>query len=331
MINKEKISKILPGFVLSVTVAVVGILVAPYIPGFNAVLIALLLGMIIGNLTDWTSKYKKGIDFSGSKVLEFSIVLLACGLSVDDIGDLGWETIVIIVGMVLGMLFVTVGLSKKMNCPKSGGLLTGFGTTICGSSAIAAVAPTVAKDKNDIGIALAVVSLIGAIFMFFWPLVNSVVTIGDQQMALLTGGTLHSVGNVAGAGYSISEDVGKMAVTIKMLRVAMLAPAVLLFNVMTSETKPKSIIEFFKLPLYLWAFIAVTLFVSFVDVPADALKSVETSGKWLLAIAMAAIGFKTSFKTLYHSGRKVLMFGFVVHLIQIVLVLLGVLLLLPNG
>lgn len=318
----------MPGLVISALVAVVGIVSAPYIPGFNAVLIALLLGMILGNLTDWSKRFKKGIDFSGSKVLELSIVLLAFGMSVDEIGELGWETIIIILVMVVLMLFATVALSKRMNCPRSGGLLTGFGTTICGSSAIAAVAPSVAKDKHDIGISLAVVSLIGAIFMFVWPLVNSLFIIDPQHMALLTGGTLHSVGNVAGAGYSISEDVGNMAVTIKMLRVAMLAPSVLLFNVLTRETKPKSIKEFLKLPIYLWAFILVTIVVISIDIPEVITENVSHGAKWLLAVAMAAIGFKTSFKTLYRSGKKVLMFGFIIYFIQVAIVVLGILLLL---
>lgn len=313
---------------ITVLVAVLGILLAPYIPGFNEVLVALVLGMILGNTTDWSSKYKEGMDLSSSKILETSIVLLAAGMSVSEIGELGWETMVIIVSMVVLMLLATVFLSKRINCPRSGGLLTGFGTTICGSSAIAAVAPTVAKDKHDIGISLAVVSLIGAIFMFVWPAIGKLIEIDDLNMALLTGGTLHSVGNVAGAGYSVSKEVGDMAVTIKMLRVAMLAPAVLFFNLLTSETKPKSIIEFFKLPIYLWAFIAVTLVVAFVDIQQGILDGIEVLAKWLLAVAMAAIGFKTSFKTLYQSGKKVLLFGFVIYFVQMVIIILGILLLL---
>ncbi|MCB9196149.1 MAG: putative sulfate exporter family transporter [Flavobacteriales bacterium] len=325
---KDKIKSLLPGMLITVLVAVLGILLAPYIPGFNEVLVALVLGMILGNTTDWSSKYKEGMDFSSSKILETSIVLLAAGMSVSEIGELGWETMVIIVSMIVLMLLATVYLSKRINCPRSGGLLTGFGTIICGSSAIAAVAPTVAKDKHDIGISLAVVSLIGAIFMFVWPAIGRLIEIDDLNMALLTGGTLHSVGNVAGAGYSVSKEVGDMAVTIKMLRVAMLAPAVLFFNLLTSETKPKSIIEFFKLPFYLWAFIAVTLLVAFVDIQQGILDGIEVLAKWLLAVAMAAIGFKTSFKTLYQSGKKVLLFGFVIYFVQVAIIILGILLLL---
>lgn len=328
MNGKEKIKSLTPGLIISILVAALSILVAPMIPGVNAILIALLVGMVLGNVTDWTKKFEEGIDFSGSRVLELSIVLLAFEMSMDDIGELGWQTIVIILVMVILLIFITVDFSKRFNCPKSAGLLTGFGTTICGSSAIAAVAPTVAKDKNDIGISLAVVSLIGAIFMFVWPLVNTLFDMDEQHIAILTGGTLHSVGNVAGAGYSINEDVGKMAVTIKMFRVAMLAPAVLLFNVLTRENKPKSFLEAFKLPLYLWAFIAVTLVVAFVNLPEVFITAVSTAAKWLLTIAMAAIGFKTSFKTLYKSGKKVMMFGFVIYFIQVIIVALGVLLLL---
>lgn len=328
MDKQNNLEGVLPGLVISIVVGIVGIISAPYVPGFNSVLIALLLGMVLGNVTNWSTRFRQGIDFSGSTILESSIVLLAFGLSVDEISELGWETIVIVLAMVLLMLFATVWLSKKMNCPSSGGLMTGFGTTICGSSAIAAVAPTVSKDKQDIGIALAVVSLIGAIFMFVWPLLDSLLEINPQHMALYTGGTLHSVGNVAGAGYSISEDVGNMSVTIKMLRVAMLAPAVLLFNVLTRETKPKSIKEFLKMPIYLWAFILVTIVVITFDIPKDVTDNIGHVAKWFLTVSMAAIGFKTSFKTLYQSGKKVLLFGFVIYFIEVLIICLGIFLLL---
>lgn len=311
------------GFSISILIAIVAHFGAPFIPGFNSVLLALVIGIIIGNATKLGSDFKSGIDFSSSKLLEFSIVLLAFGLNLDQINSLGYKTVLLIILMIVIMLFATTFLSKRTRCPKSSGLMVGFGTTICGSSAIAAVAPSVAKDKQDIGISLAVVNLIGAIFMILWPFAQDFLQLNAQQIALLIGGTLHSVGNVAGAGFAINEEVGNLAVTIKMVRVAMLAPAVLLFSFITRESKITSVKEFLKLPLYLWAFIAVTLLVIFVALPTPLLDALETIAKWALATAMAAIGLKTSFKTLYSSGKRAVTFGFLIYGVQLLIIILG--------
>lgn len=320
----EYLKNVWKGLLLSAFIAALAYLLAPYIPGFNPVLAALVLGVVVGNLLPVSASFNKGVDLSGGKVLELSIVLMAFGLNVDQVKSLGWETVIIILLMLVLLLLMTVVLSKRMNCPSSTGLMVGFGTAICGSSAIAAVAPGVAKEKEDIGIAMAVVNLLGALLMIVWPFAYDFFSFSDEQFALLTGGTLHSVGNVAGAAYSVGEEVGNMAITVKMMRVAMLAPSVLFFNYLVRDGKPRSLKDYFKLPIYLWAFIAVSILVVLVDLPEQFTIVMNHAASGLLAVAMAAIGLKISFRTLFKSGYQALTFGIVIYVIQLALILLGI-------
>jgi uncharacterized membrane protein YadS len=138
-------------------------------------------------------------------------------------------------------------------------------------------------------------------------------------MGLLLGGTLHSVGNVAGSGYAISDDVGEAAVTFKLARVALLSPALIFFNYLVNKNNVKSWKEHFSLPWYLWSFIGITALSSFIDFPSTFLTGMETSGKVILTVAMAAIGLKVSFRKLYQSGRQGVGFGLIIFAVQLLL------------
>jgi uncharacterized membrane protein YadS len=125
---------------------------------------------------------------------------------------------------------------------------------------------------------------------------------------------------VAGSGYALSNAVGEAAVTIKLARVALLSPALMFFNYLVNRHKAKSWVEHFMLPWYLWGFIGITVFSSLVSLPVVFLEAMETSGKVILTVAMAAIGLKVSFKKLYQSGQKGLVFGFAVFAVQVIMV-----------
>lgn len=312
------------GVVFSLILGIMVLLVAPYITFTNSIILGLLVGIIINNFFQIPSSLSSGISFTSSKLLEFSVVLLAFGINYSDISQLGFKSFLIVITTLFLVLLVTIFLANKFKCPGSIGWLTGFGTAICGSSAIAALAPSVTKDKEDVGVAMAVVNLYGAIGMLLLPLLISYFEIDILNSGLLIGGSLHSVGNVAGAGYAVSDVVGEQALTIKLARVAMLTPALIVFNIVVSKNKENRQ-SWFSLPWYLILFLIISTLVSFVDIPLFVVKNAALLGKWFLTIAMVAIGLKIKFKSLISTGKKGLMFGLVIFAIQ--LTVLGLLIL----
>lgn len=304
------------GVILSITLAALAFFLADKF-GLNEVLIALILGIIIGNITKIPTSFNAGISFSAGKILEFAIVLLAFGINYQSFLKLGWQAISIVLISMAAVLLSTVVLAKKLKCPGSTGWLVGFGTAICGSAAIAALAPGVSKEKSDIGIALAVVNLFGLIGMVAIPFITTH-WLTETQNSILIGASLHSVGNVAGAGFGINDAVGEMAITVKLGRVALLTPALLVFNYFLPNTHIEG--QKFKLPWYLNAFVLISLAVTFIPLSADLKSITKTGSNFLLAIAMAAIGLKVSFKTLIDSGKKGLIFGALVFAIQLAVI-----------
>lgn len=307
----------LSGIVLAVGLGLAAIFLSGLTPSFlNSYLLALLVGMILAPFVNKLPQLNAGISLSSAKMLEWSVVLLAFSIDYKAIGAIGAKDFAVIIMVVLVVLLATYYLSKMLSCPGKTGWLVGFGTAICGSSAIAALAPKIKANKEDVAISLASVNLLGSLAMVLLPFVFEFYPLLEKEMAFLIGASLHSVGNVAGAGFSVSEEVGQLALVYKMARVALLSPA-LLFMVWLDSRKSNEQKFRFQLPWYLIVFIAVSIIVSFFPLPALLLKWSETIGKFILTIAMAAIGLKVDVFRLLKAGQRGLVFALVIFILQI--------------
>lgn len=288
-----------------------------------SVILAFIVGVMINNIVALPNSTKAGIKFSASKLLEVAIVFMAFSINFQVIQEVGWTRfsfLVLIITIILGLSF---WLIKRFYGGNKTNYLVAFGTAICGSSAIAALSPMITDDSEDTGIAIAVVNLLGSIAMVIFPFVLPFFFNENDVMGFITGASLQSVGNVAGAGQAINSDVYNVAITVKLARVALLTPAVIGFSYLINRTAAKegqSSGGFqLNIPLYLWLFVGITILNSVVSLPAELISSLKMLGKILLTISMAAIGLKVSFKQLWQSGKVAMGFGLLIFLVQIVL------------
>lgn len=310
------------GIIFSLIMGALFYYLAPILSLMNAVILGLLGGILIGNLKPLSSSYKEGVKWTSTKFLEISILFLAFEINFTSIQKIGFNNflgVFIVVGLVLAF---TLYLNKKMNCPGTAGSLIGFGTAICGSSAIAALAPSISKNKEDVGISLAVVNLLGTLGMLLLPLLLNFINADAGYSGFLIGTSLHSVGNVAGAAYGMSEEIGQTAITIKLARVAILPLGVIVFNAILHKGQQLSFKQHLKLPYYIWGFIIITIITTLFKLPESFLMAMNQGGKIVLTIAMTAIGFQVSFKTLFQSGKKAILFGSVIFIFQLIVITL---------
>ena len=319
-INWKENSK---GIVFAALIGIVSLFIGQYSPAFlNSVMWALFIGVALRNLVNIPQDWESGIAFASAKMLELSIVFLAFGINYGQIAGLGLGSFVAISITVLVVLIATFFMSKKFNCPTNTGLLVGFGTAICGSSAIAALAPSLKNgEKEDVAIAMAVVNLIGTVGMLVMPFMLLRLMWTDAQMGFLVGASLHSVGNVAGAGFALGKEAGDIAITVKLARVALLTPGLFLMNYLSNRHSGLGEKTKFQLPWYLIGFLLISLLHSFVAIPQEVSKSATFTGNVILTIAMAGIGLKVSFKKLLQAGKRGLRFGIVIFIIQVVLLI----------
>ncbi len=299
----------LNGIVFSLFIAVAAIVAAAFFKLSNIILVGLILGIIVGNIFKLPDSFNSGITFTSTKMLELSIVFLAFSINFKHIAAVGGMNFLLLAIAILLLLIFSLYFVKIFKCPSSVGWLISFGTAICGSSAIAALSTSIPKEKEDVGMAMAVVNLYGSVGMILLPFLFEYVHLNTQQMGFLIGGSLHSVGNVAGAGYGISKEVGDTAISVKLARVALLTPYLIFFKYMLNKDSVSHWKEHFRLPWYLIAFIFITILTSLINIPKPFIDFSEQAGKYILAIAMVAIGLKVNFKKMISLGKKGVLFG----------------------
>lgn len=299
----------LKGIGLSVGIGIVSLLISSVAPLISSMLVGLLLGILIGNFIKLPESYSKGIQYTSGKMLEFSLLFLAIGINFNHITKIGAGSFIWLSLAVLAVLAFSLIYTRKFNNNNTGTYLVGFGTAICGSSAIAAISPSIANDKKDIAISLAVVNLIGTFGMLALPGILAYFEFSDLRSGFIIGGSLHSVANVAGAGFAMGDETARVAITIKLARVALLSPAMILYSYFIRKDAVSNWKEHFKLPWYVWSFVGISILATFIPIPAAYIQLSENIGKVILTIAMVAIGLKVSFKTLVQSGRNAMIFG----------------------
>lgn len=313
-------NKYYPGLLITGSAAAISWFVGPIIPGLNAVIFGLLLGVVLGNIVETPVKFNDGIKFSSSKILEFAIVMMAFEINLSALSQVGFPILATVIVSIVLILFVTLVMSRKMTCPGANGWLIGFGTAICGSAAISALGPLITKDKTQIGISLAVVNILGGLGIFLVPAMLPLFDLGTIESGVLVGGSLHSMGHVAGASALLEEDMRNVAISVKLVRIALLTPALIVFSNIINRKQDLQAKFSVKLPMYLILFISISLLVTFFTLSKEFLevpKSLSTIG---LTIAMVAIGMGISFRTLIQSGGKALLFGSLIFILYLLII-----------
>ena len=307
MFNISKYKAYTKGLLASIAVAIVAIIITQFI-SFSSATVAIILGMIVGNKFYSTfhsekSEFKSGVKFAEKDLLMFAIALMGINLNFTMLANLGVKTILII---VLGMAFtigmgILLGKLFKLN-PKLS-LMIGIGNGVCGSSAIAATSG-IAKVKNgDIGISIALVNLMGTVGIFLAPALAHLLGFTDIQAGIFTGNTLQAVGQAVAAGFSISDEAGHYATVVKMGRVLLLVPLVLILIYIVKKESAKSgedVSEKTKVgvPSFILWFIFFSLIASFGFLPKELEVAISTFSHYITLIAMSAIGLMIHFGTI---------------------------------
>jgi uncharacterized integral membrane protein (TIGR00698 family) len=307
------------GILLCVAIAFLSIIISKYIP-IGSVATAIILGIIIGNLIKLKAGFDKGIAFSEKHILSFAIALLGVNLNFTILSKLGYKSIILIVVAITLTLFISVLVSKLLKFDTKFGLLIGIGNGICGSSAIAATEKIIGVKKEEVGLSVAIVNFLGTIGIFLLPLIATMfLKLSDINGGILIGNTLQAVGQVVAAGFSINDLAGQTATIVKMTRILMLFPIVLIliliFSKNKKETDKKTKLP--AIPIFIIGFILFSLIPTFEILPQNIIKIISKLSHYALIIAMAGIGLKITFQSIMNDGKSALLVGTIIFLFQI--------------
>jgi len=313
----------LPGLLAVTIVLIISWFSASLLPG-GLVLHALLGGFLCGQVFGIHSRLKDGFIYGEKFLLSLAIALMGLGLSMGQVSALGWSSLIILLISISTAFLVAKLLGKRSGLSQGLVTLSAIGNAICGASAIVAAAPVIKARDEDVGLAIALVNGLGSLWMFLFPvLLVTISFFNTEGAAQLIGSTLQALGHVSGAGFSVSDQVGQLAVTLKLGRVALLGPLVLILGLLMRDRTKLS----FPLPWFIIVFFLLVILRSTTDLPAELLSSVGLIAKWLLAMGMGCIGWQIQWAVIRESSGKALQLNLFISLAQIFVVILTIMLL----
>ena len=312
------VKRLLPGVLLCVAITLAAIALErievffvgqPYL---EALVLAILLGVAVR--TAWTpgSSWNEGIKFSAKFVLEFAIMLLGASVSITMIAALGSLVILGIACIVALAIGTSYFISRFLGLPQRMCILIACGNSICGNSAIAAVAPVIGADADDIASSISFTAVLGVLVVLGLPFFVPILQLSLTQYGVLAGLTVYAVPQVLAATLPIGALSNQVGTVIKLVRVLMLGPVVLGLSLLADRIKPAHNRLYLRKPgfneLVPWFIIGflVVLAVRSIDlIPEIVLPAITRVAGLLTTIAMAALGLGVDIRVVARSGARV--------------------------
>ena len=303
----SKISDHFPGVILCLVIALAATFVSEHYGG-PQLLYALLIGLAF-HFLNGNPKAAKGINFCGRTVLRCGVALLGARITFSQISKLGAETALTVVAAVALTILLGVLLARWLGTSREQGLLTGGAVAICGASAALAVSSVLPQTKeNERFTLLAVVgvTVMSTAAMVLYPLGLQLFGATPGQAGIVLGGSIHDVAQVVAAGMILGPEAGDTATVVKLFRVMLLMPVVLIIAVLyrnhSDVNAPEKDVPL--IPGFLIAFIVLVMLSSVGVIAPAMVKAASDASRWMLVIALAAAGVKTSFEDLVKLGWR---------------------------
>ncbi len=302
----SKTHKNIPGLLICLVIAMsTSFLSENY--GGPQLLYALLIGLSLHFLY-LNETVKPGIDFCAKTILRLGVALLGIRITFADIGAIGINTGLIVIFAVATTVCLGYFLAKFLKLSPDFGLIAGGSVGICGASAALAVASVLPKTKENERFTLLVVvgvTVLSTIAMVIYPFALQLLNIAALPAGIFLGATIHDVAQVVAAGMLFGPEAGDVATVVKLFRVALLLPVVLLISIFFGAEKSSQKMGWGSLrliPTFLLGFVALSVIASMQILPSGVTQSIGGASRWMLVIAIAAAGLKTNFQELAKLG-----------------------------
>lgn len=325
------------GILLCLLIAVPSWLVVLFFPALEVIgapVIAIILGMIITLFMKNKAPFAKGITFTSKKILQYAVILLGFGLNLATIGEVGLTSLPIIISTIATSLIISFIMYKLLKMPSKTATLIGVGSSICGGSAIAATAPVIDADDEEIAQSISVIFLFNVIAALVFPTLGGLLGMTNEGFGLFAGTAVNDTSSVTAAAstwdtlHGTNGMVLEYATIVKLTRTLAIIPItlVLAFVRMRREKKTntgsqtkvslKQIFPMFIL-YFVLASVITTIVTAFLANNAEGLSAANSIfgflkqlSKFFIVMAMGAIGLNTNIVKLVKSGGKPILLGF---------------------
>jgi uncharacterized integral membrane protein (TIGR00698 family) len=312
----SRLAAFIPGVLLCIAVAGVSagleaaerhLFAHPYV---EALVLAILLGMAVRSFWNPSARWRASIAFSAKQLLEVAVMLLGASISFAAIAASGAALLGAIAVTVVVTLGLSFGISRMLGLPTRLSILIACGNSICGNSAIAAVAPVIGADADDIASSISFTAILGVTMVLGLPLLIPLLHLSATQYGILAGLTVYVVPQVLAATVPAGLVSTQIGTLVKLMRVLMLGPIVVGLSLLAPRlhggVRSKTAVGFFRLvPWFILGFLALSVLRSLDIVPATVVGPLTAITGFLTVVSMAALGLGVDVRVLAAVGGRV--------------------------
>lgn len=279
----------------------------------DAIVLAILIGAAVRSAWTPPALVRPGIEFSARTLLEIAVVLLGASVSAATVMAIGPGLLAGTAAIVVLAIGVSYGLGRLLRLPRRMAVLIACGNAICGNSAIAAVAPVIDADPEDVSAAIAFTAVLGVVVVLTLPLLGVVLGMSGVQYGVLAGLTVYAVPQVLAATLPVGAVSAQAGTLIKLVRVLMLGPVCLGLAVAAGLRRraapgapvPRAVPLRHLVPWFVIGFLLMMAARSLDLIPAAALPVLAQLATALTVISMAALGLSTDARAVARSGVRI--------------------------
>jgi len=319
---RDKLNGVL--FVALMTVAVMQLSDLPAIRqlGFSPLVVGIVCGMLYGNFLRGTmpADWAAGVNFTARRLLRIAVAFYGLNISIQQIAAVGLPGLAVSVAVVVGTLLLgTVVGQRLLGLDRDTAMLTAAGSAICGAAAVLAFEPTLRAAPHKSAVAVATVVLFGTLSMFLYPVLYHAgwLSLDTQALGIYIGGTVHEVAQVVGAASNIDPATTEVATIVKMTRVALLVPVLLVLGLWlrsaAARAEPGHAKARLPIPWFAVGFLVLAIVNSLAILPPDLVTATRRLDVFALTMAMTALGIETRFSQIRKAGPRVLALGLILY------------------
>lgn len=278
----------------------------------EALVLAILVGALVRTLWTPSQRWTPGITFGAKTLLEIAVVLLGASVSVGAIISAGPLLLVGIAAVVVIAIAASYGMGRLLGLPHRMAVLVACGNSICGNSAIAAVAPVIGADGKEVAASIAFTAVLGVLVVLGLPFLPALMHISEVQYGVLAGLTVYAVPQVLAATAPIGAIALQLGTLVKLVRVLMLGPMILVLTLVTRRRNEggaaaaKGRMPWHKLvPWFIDGFLLLAVLRSFGLLPEVVLAPAAAAATALTVLSMAALGLSTDLGSVAKAGGRV--------------------------
>ena len=308
------------GLLLCLAIAIPAWLLGRLIPVVGGPVFAILAGMLLALLIKDKSRTQAGIAFTSKKILQAAVVLLGFGMNLRVVLEIGGQSLPIILSTISTSLIIAFILHKLLKVPAKSSTLIGVGSSICGGSAIAATAPVIDADDEEIAQSISVIFLFNILAALIFPTLGGLLGLSDAGFGLFAGTAINDTSSVTAAAAAWDGIHGShtldTAAIVKMTRTLAIIPITLVLALIRTRkagnggqgAKKVSLRKIF--PFFVLFFVLASVVTTLFQLPAVVTSPLKELSKFFIVMAMAAIGLNTNIVKLVKTGGKPILMGF---------------------